>query len=65
MSGLMMLASVGVIEVVVGGLAAGLVVFTIVFNVIRRKKGKSSCGCDCSGCKSGCCPTPKDNGQSK
>lgn len=31
--------------------AVALVVFTIVFNVVRKQKGKSSCGCDCT-----CCP---------
>lgn len=31
-----------------------LVVFTVVFNIIRRKRGKSSCGCDgCSSASSG------------
>ena len=47
------------IEIVVLILAVALVVFTIVYNVVRRRKGKSSCGCDSgkSG-KSGCSRCP-------
>lgn len=47
------------IEIVILILAVALVVFTIVYNVMRRRKGKSSCGCDTgkSG-KSGCSSCP-------
>ena len=48
------------IEIVAIVFASALVIFTIAYNILRRKKGKTSCGCDapskssgCSGC-SGC-----------
>ncbi|MFA5448967.1 MAG: hypothetical protein WC292_00805 [Clostridia bacterium] len=53
----------GTIEIVVIALAALLVAFTLLYNIIRKIKGKSSCGCQektkddqkqsCSSC-SGC-----------
>jgi len=46
--------------IIVGVLAIGLVVFTIVHNIRQRKNGKSSCGCDCSKC-SGCALKKHDN----
>lgn len=46
------------IIILIGAIA--LVVFTVVFNIVRKLRGKSSCGCDsksssdCGGC--GGCP---------
>lgn len=44
-----------------------LVVFLIIFKMIRdRKKGKSSCGCDCSCCSmGGCCHSNSGNDTDK
>ena len=39
-------------------LAVGLVAFGIGYQIWCKKKGKSSCGCDCSSC-GGCCHTRK------
>ncbi|MBQ7369821.1 MAG: FeoB-associated Cys-rich membrane protein [Clostridia bacterium] len=32
----------------------GVIVGTVVLSVIRKKKGKTACGCDCASCSS--CP---------
>lgn len=53
------------IIILVGAIA--LVVFTIVFNIVRKKKGKTSCGCStgaCSSCK-GCPYAGKENKEDK
>ncbi len=43
------------IEIIVLAAAIGIVAFTIIFNIVRRKKGKNCCGCDgCSNCVN-CC----------
>ena len=41
--------------------AVALVAFTVVFNIVRKRKGKSSCGCSgCNGCPSaGTCGAKK------
>lgn len=44
------------ISITVGVLAAALVVFTIVYNIRKRKKGSGCCG-DCSQCS--CCSALK------
>ena len=41
-------------EWVIGIAAAAIVIGVIIAAVVRKKKGKSSCGCDCSSCY-GCC----------
>lgn len=38
-------------------LSAAFVLGVIIMSVIRKKQGKSSCGCDCSGCSK--CPACK------
>ncbi len=43
-----------VVSVVIAVLAVGLVAFGIGYQIRCKKKGKSSCGCDCSSC-GGCC----------
>lgn len=47
------------IEIIVIILAVSLVSFTIIYNIIRRKQGKSSCGGDCSKCSS--CPNREES----
>ena len=42
-----------IVSVAVGVVAAGLVVFAIVYHAVRKKQGKSGCDCGCSGC-AGC-----------
>ncbi len=41
-------------EILIIVLAAGFVVAVTVGSIVRRKHGKSGCGCDCSSCPS--CP---------
>lgn len=36
-------------EYLIIGLAAAFVLGVIVFTVVRKRQGKSSCGCDCCG----------------
>ncbi len=43
-----------IVSVVIGVLAAGFVVFMLVWHYVRKKQGKGGCDCGCSGC-SGCC----------
>ncbi len=50
-----------VIGIIVGVLASALVVFTVAFNVVRRKKGKCSCGNSCDHCNA--CRVIKKNGE--
>lgn len=53
------------------GIGAGLIVlFTVVYNVVRFKKGKTSCGCDCKSDKTACaccrnsqCPSKTADGK--
>ena len=42
--------------------AIGLVILPIVLKIRAKKKGKSSCGCDCGSCsnKDNCCANFKD-----
>lgn len=48
------------VSIAVGVLAVGLVVFAVVYHAIRKKQGKSGCGCGgCSGCCSSCSPKRK------
>lgn len=42
------------IEIIVIIAASLTVVSVIVSQIIRRKKGKTSCGCNCSNCKNSC-----------
>lgn len=48
-------------EILIIVLAAAFVVGVAIWSVIRRKKGKTDCGCGCSGCSgcSGCKPKEK------
>ena len=51
-------------EWVIGIAAAAVVIGTIIAAVIRKKKGKNSCGCDCSSC-CGCCSRNKTKPEQK
>lgn len=42
-----------IVSVVIGVLAAGFVVFMLVWHYVRKRQGKGGCDCGCSGC-SGC-----------
>lgn len=44
------------VEIIVLVAAVGLVAFTIIFNIIRKRKGKGCCGCDS-------CPSAKHCGK--
>lgn len=50
-----------IVSVVIGVLAVGIVVFTLVWHYVRKKQGKGGCGCGCSGCTgcSSCVPKKK------
>ena len=37
-------------SIAVGSLVLGAVIAIVVYKVLSRKKGKSSCGCGCSEC---------------
>ena len=41
------------VTVAIAVAAVGIVVLTEVLHFVRKKKGKTGCGCDCSGC-AGC-----------
>lgn len=46
-------------ETITGSVIVGVVLAAIIFFIIRkmikdRKKGKSSCGCDCASCGGAC-----------
>lgn len=41
-------------EILIIVLAAAFVLGVIVMTIIRKKQGKSSCGCDCGGCGNSC-----------
>ena len=43
-----------ILEIVILVLAVSLVLFTVIYNIIRKLGGKSSCGCDVSKKSSGC-----------
>lgn len=62
---MMILSAVSALEIGIAVGAIALVAFTIIFNIVRKKKGKSSCGCSgCSGCKNakdGKCPGCNSN----
>ncbi len=42
-----------IVTIAVGVAAVGIVVFSVIWHFVRKKQGKTGCGCDCSGC-SGC-----------
>ena len=45
-------------------IAASLAVVSVIFSqIIRRKKGKTSCGCDCANCKRACARLRKNKNQ--
>ncbi|MDR0697138.1 MAG: hypothetical protein LBF68_06400 [Christensenellaceae bacterium] len=41
-------------DILIGVGAGLLVVLSIVTAILRKKKGKTSCGCDCPGCNGQC-----------
>lgn len=55
---LLLSATGTIVSVVIAVLAVGLVAFGIGYQIWCKKKGKNSCGCDCSSC-GGCCHTRK------
>ena len=42
-----------IVTIAVGVAAVGIVIFSVIWHFVRKKLGKTGCGCDCSGC-SGC-----------
>lgn len=48
------LLAVGAAEIILIVACAALVVGVTVAAVIRKKKGKPSCGCDCANCCANC-----------
>lgn len=43
-------------------IASSLIVISVIARaIIMRKKGKSSCGCDCTKCKKNCAHTNKND----
>lgn len=42
------------IEIIVIVASVLIVVGVIVMSIINKKKGKTSCGCDCANCKKAC-----------
>ena len=42
-----------IVTIAVGVAAVGIVGFSVIWHFVRKKQGKTGCGCDCSGC-SGC-----------
>ena len=41
------------IIVIIG--CAGLGIYVVINSIINKKKGKTSCGCNCSNCKNSAC----------
>ena len=66
MTAYLLTATGTIISVVIGILAAGLVVFTLIYSYIRKKQGKSGCdcGCDCCSCREDCHPSEKNRNDS-
>lgn len=49
-------------EILIAILAIGIVALPIVLHFVNKKKGKSSCGCDCASChKCDCCLKPEND----
>ncbi len=53
------------VSVVIAVVAVGLVVFAIVYHVVRKKQGKSGCDCGCSNCPGHCSFCLPENKQEK
>ncbi len=51
-------------EYLIAALAVVIVALPIILHFVNKKKGKSSCGCDC-GCCSGCDKCKKDSDNSE
>ena len=49
------------LDIVIIVFAVAMTAFVIVRSIINKKKGKTGCGCDCTGC-AGCssCPSKKE-----
>ena len=54
-----------IVSVVIGVLAAGFVVFMLVWHYVRKKQGKTGCGCDCPGCPGHCSSRPPKKEEEK
>lgn len=56
-----------IVSVIIGVLAAGFVIFMLVWHYVRKKQGKGGCGCGCSGCSgcSSCVPKKKKPDEEK
>ena len=39
-----------IVTIAVGVAAVGIVIFSVIWHFVRKKQGKTGCGCDCSGC---------------
>ena len=50
-----------IVTIAVGVAAVGIVIFSVIWHFVRKKQGKTGCGCDCSGCGgcSACRPKEK------
>ena len=55
-----------IVSAVIGVLAAGIVVFTVVRQYVCKKQGKGGCDCGCAGCSgcSACAAREKKGGKS-
>lgn len=42
------------VSVIIAVVAVGLVVFAVVYHIVRKKQGKSGCDCGCSNCPGHC-----------
>lgn len=43
-----------VVSIIIGVLAVGIVVATIIVSAIRKKQGKTGCSCGCANCSHAC-----------
>ncbi len=60
MSNLLLSAVGTAVTIAIAVLAVGLVVFAVWYQIRCKKKGKGSCGCDCSSCGGRCHTQKKD-----
>ncbi len=61
MIGCILSAAGTAISIAIGVLAAGLVIFAIVYHAVRKKQGKSGCDCGCAGCSGHCASCRPDH----
>lgn len=46
------------VSVIIAIVAVGLVVFAVVYHIVRKKQGKSGCDCGCANCPGHCSSRP-------